>query len=129
MPLKSRHKVLGMLFLVSIITYLDRIAISAAAPKISEELGLSPAQMGLVFSAFVLAYGLFEIPGGWMGDRFGPRLILTRIVVWWSIFTAATGTSLISSSSCARTSSAETGCTPLTPRDDCTVSAVSTATP
>ena len=91
MPLKSRHKVLGMLFLVSIITYLDRIAISAAAPKISEELGLSPAQMGLVFSAFVLAYGLFEIPGGWMGDRFGPRLILTRIVVWWSIFTAATG--------------------------------------
>ena len=91
MPLKSRHKVLGMLFLVSIITYLDRIAISAAAPKISDELGLSPAQMGLVFSAFVLAYGLFEIPGGWMGDRFGPRLILTRIVVWWSIFTAATG--------------------------------------
>ena len=65
MPLKSRHKVLGMLFLVSIITYLDRIAISAAAPKISDELGLSPAQMGLVFSAFVLAYGLFEIPGGW----------------------------------------------------------------
>jgi sugar phosphate permease len=91
MRLKTRHKVLGMLFLVSIITYLDRIAISAAAPRISGELGLSNAQMGLVFSAFTLAYGLFEVPGGWMGDRFGPRLILTRIVIWWSIFTALTG--------------------------------------
>jgi ACS family glucarate transporter-like MFS transporter len=80
-----------MLFLVSIITYTDRIAISAAAPQISKELGLSNAQMGLVFSVFVLAYGLFEVPGGWMGDRFGPRLILTRIVAWWSIFTALTG--------------------------------------
>jgi MFS transporter, ACS family, glucarate transporter len=91
MPIKSRHRVLGMLFLVSIITYMDRIAISAAAPRISEDLGLSTAQMGMVFSAFVFAYGLFEIPGGWMGDRFGPRLILTRVVVWWSIFTALTG--------------------------------------
>lgn len=88
---KSRHKVLGMLFLVSIITYLDRIAISAAAPRMSDELGLSPGQMGLVFSAFVFAYGLFEIPSGWMGDRFGPRRTLARIVVWWSVFTAATG--------------------------------------
>jgi len=92
MFVKVRHQVLGMLFLVSIITYLDRIAISAAAPRISTDLGLSPSQMGLVFSAFVFAYGIFEIPGGWMGDHFGPRLTLTRIVVWWSIFTAATGT-------------------------------------
>jgi ACS family glucarate transporter-like MFS transporter len=80
-----------MLFLVSIITYLDRICIAVAAPRMSEELGMSPKQMGYVFSVFVLAYGLFEIPGGWMGDRFGPRLILTRIVVWWSAFTALTG--------------------------------------
>lgn len=90
-PVRSRHKVLGMLFLASIVTYLDRIAISAAAPRMSTELGLSNTQMGLVFSAFVFAYGLFEVPGGWMGDRFGPRLILTRIVVWWSAFTALTG--------------------------------------
>jgi sugar phosphate permease len=89
--MKTRHKVLGMLFLVSIITYLDRIAISAAGPRIQEEMGLSASQMGLVYGLFVLAYGLFEIPGGWMGDRFGPRLILTRIVVWWSVFTALTG--------------------------------------
>ena len=90
-PVRSRYKVLGMLFLASIITYLDRIAIAAAAPRMSSELGLSATQMGLVFSAFVFAYGLFEVPGGWMGDRFGPRLILTRIVVWWSAFTALTG--------------------------------------
>jgi len=90
-PVRSRHKVLAMLFLASIVTYLDRISISAAAPRMSRDLGLSTAQMGLVFSAFVFAYGLFEIPGGWMGDRFGPRLILTRIVLWWSAFTALTG--------------------------------------
>lgn len=88
---KSRHQVLGMLFLVSIITYLDRIAISAAAPRMADELGLSPKQLGIVFSAFVFSYGLFEIPSGWMGDRFGPRLTLTRIVVWWSAFTTLTG--------------------------------------
>ena len=90
-PVRSRHKVLGMLFLASIVTYLDRIAISAAAPRMSTELGLSNTQMGLVFGAFVFAYGLFEVPGGWMGDRFGPRLVLTRIVLWWSAFTALTG--------------------------------------
>src|ERR1044071_8962865 len=90
-PVRSRHKVLAMLFLASIVTYLDRISISVAAPRMSRDLGLSTAQMGLVFSAFVVAYGLFEIPGGWMGDRFGPRLILTRIVLWWSAFTALTG--------------------------------------
>ena len=89
--MKTRHKVLGMLFLISIITYLDRIAIAAALPQMSKDLGLLAGQMGLVASAFVLGYGLFEIPGGWMGDRFGPRVILTRIVVWWSAFTAATG--------------------------------------
>ena len=89
--IKSRHRVLGMLFLVSIITYLDRIAISAAAPRMREDLGLTPAQMGYVFSAFVFAYGIFEIPSGWMGDRFGPRVTLSRIVIWWSAFTAATG--------------------------------------
>ena len=89
--IKSRYKVLGMLFLVSVITYLDRISIAAAAPRMQEDLGLSTSQMGDVFSVFTLAYGIFEIPGGWMGDHFGTRLTLTRIVLWWSAFTAATG--------------------------------------
>jgi MFS family permease len=57
----------------------------------SDELGLSKSQMGAVFSAFVLGYVLFEIPGGWLADRYGARSLLTRIVIWWSVFTALTG--------------------------------------
>ncbi|MEZ5361028.1 MAG: MFS transporter [Bryobacterales bacterium] len=90
-PTNVRKGVLFMLVMLSVITYLDRVCINAAAPAMREELGLSPSQLGTVFSAFALAYALFEIPGGWMGDRFGPRIVLTRIVVWWSAFTALTG--------------------------------------
>jgi MFS family permease len=80
-----------MLFLLSTITYLDRVAISTTAPAMMKELELTPSQMGWVFSIFVFGYALFEIPGGWMADRWGPRAVLTRIVLWWSFFTAATG--------------------------------------
>ncbi len=73
------------------IAYLDRVCISIAAPSIKSELGLSDTQMGLVFSAFTLAYALFEVPSGWFADRFGARVALARIVVWWSAMTAATG--------------------------------------
>ena len=86
-----RHVVLGMLLLLSIITYLDRVCINSAAPAMREELGLSTEQMGAIFAVFAVAYGIFEIPGGWMGDTMGPRKVLTRIVVWWSAFTALTG--------------------------------------
>jgi MFS family permease len=79
------------LFLLSIVTYLDRVCISVAAPAMQKELEMTPSQLGLIFGIFTLAYGLFEIPGGWMGDLFGPRRVLTRIVVWWSVFTALTG--------------------------------------
>lgn len=72
------------------VTYLDRVCIATTAPAMMQELGISPLRMGMVFSVFVLGYVLFEIPGGWMGDRFGARAVLTRIVVWWSVFTAAT---------------------------------------
>jgi MFS family permease len=90
-PTNTRKIVLLMLVLLSVITYMDRICINAAAPAMSDELGMSPSQLGWVFSVFAIAYGIFEIPGGWMGDRFGPRIVLTRIVVWWSAFTALTG--------------------------------------
>ena len=90
-PTNVRRHVLAMLVLLSVITYLDRICINAAAPAMTEELGMTPSQLGWVFSIFAIAYGVFEIPGGWMGDRFGPRIVLTRIVVWWSAFTAVTG--------------------------------------
>lgn len=88
---RARDRVLTLLFLLTVITYLDRVCIGTMAGAISKELGLSPRQMGMVFSAFLLGYVLFEIPGGWLADRFGARLLLTRIVIWWSIFTAATG--------------------------------------
>jgi MFS family permease len=90
-PTLVRYRVLGMLFLLSIITYVDRVCIGSAATSIQRDLGLTDVQLGWVFSAFSLAYGIFEIPSGWMGDRFGPRKILTRIVLWWSAFTVLTG--------------------------------------
>lgn len=88
---RTRHVVVGWTLVVAAIAYLDRVCISTAAPAIRAELGLSDTQMGLVFSAFTFAYALFEIPGGWFADRFGARVTLTRIVVWWSLLTAATG--------------------------------------
>ena len=88
---RVRGRVLGFAFLLAVITYLDRICISAAAPFIMEDLGLSVLQMSVVFSAFTLSYSLFEVPSGWLGDVKGPRRVLTRIVVWWSLFTMATG--------------------------------------
>ena len=64
---------------------------SQTAPYIMKDLGLSKTEMGTIFGAFGLAYALFEIPGGWMGDWLGPRKVLMRIVLWWSMFTAAMG--------------------------------------
>jgi ACS family glucarate transporter-like MFS transporter len=90
-PTHARYWVVVFAVTLAVIQYLDRVAISQAAPLISRDLALSPAQMGWVFSAFTLAYALFEIPGGYLGDRIGPRRVLLRIVVWWSFFTAATG--------------------------------------
>jgi len=81
-----------LLFLLAVVTYLDRVCISVAGPRIQEYLHFGPQQWGWVVGAFALAYAVFEIPGGWMADRFGPRLTLTRIVLWWSAFTALTGT-------------------------------------
>ncbi len=90
-PTFVRGRVLAFAFLLAVITYLDRICISAAAPSIMRDLHLSLEQMSLVFSAFTLAYSLFEVPSGWLGDVRGPRRVLTRIVLWWSGFTMLTG--------------------------------------
>ncbi len=91
MPIKYRHRVLLLLFFLSIITYLDRVCISVAGPRMQSELGISPERWGWVVGAFTLSYAIFEIPGGAMGDRIGPRKVLTRIVTWWSVFTSLTG--------------------------------------
>lgn len=80
-----------LLFVLSVITYLDRICINSAAPEMAADLGFSETEKGWIFGLFFLAYGLFEIPTGRWGDKIGPRKVLTRIVVWWSMFTALTG--------------------------------------
>ena len=90
-PTRARYGVVGFAVALAVIQYIDRVCISQAAPLVSEDLGLSPRQMGYVFSAFTLAYALFEIPAGYLGDRIGPRKVLLRIVLWWSFFTVATG--------------------------------------
>lgn len=75
---------------LAMITYLDRVCIAKLAPDIMRDLQLSKIQMGYVFSSFALAYAMFEIPTAWWADRAGTRTVLTRIVIWWSCFTAAT---------------------------------------
>jgi MFS family permease len=90
-PTRARGRVLTFAFLLAVVTYLDRICISAAAPFMMEDLHLTVLEMSAVFSAFTLAYSIFEIPSGWLGDTRGPRRVLTRIVLWWSGFTMLTG--------------------------------------
>jgi MFS family permease len=90
-PTKARHVVTAFAVSLAVVTYVDRVAIAVAAPFITADLGLSRTQMAWALAAFGWAYALFEIPGGWLGDRIGSRRVLMRIVVWWSLFTAATG--------------------------------------
>src|SRR5215472_9882545 len=89
-PSWGRWYILVLISLMYLITYLDRVNISTAAPVISKEFGFDKVTMGVIFSAFVWAYALFQVPGGWMGDRFGPRSMLTIIVTYWSVMTAVT---------------------------------------
>jgi sugar phosphate permease len=72
------------------ITYMDRVVISAAVPLIRQEFGFSVVTIGWILSSFRWGYALFQIPGGWLGDRIGPRRALTLIVCWWSFFTCVT---------------------------------------
>ena len=89
-PSKGRWYILVLIGLMYLITYLDRVNISTAAPMISKEFGFDKITMGVIFSAFVWAYAMFQVPGGWLGDRFGARNVLTIIVGYWSVMTAAT---------------------------------------
>lgn len=86
-----RYRMLALMFLLSIITYLDRVCISVAGKRMQDELSISPEGWGWVVGAFTISYAAFEIPAGAWGDKYGPRNILTRIVLWWSAFTAMTG--------------------------------------
>ena len=89
--MSKKSVILTMLVILGMVTFLDRINISVAGSSIMHDLNLSPSQWGWVQSAFILSYGLMQIPMGWLGDRFGHRKILALIVLWWSLFTAFTG--------------------------------------
>jgi MFS transporter, ACS family, glucarate transporter len=89
-PTSIRQRVLWLTVIVYMITYMDRICIGHAASEIRKEFGFDVVTMGWIFSGFNWSYALFQIPGGWLGDRFGPRRVLTAIVLWWSAFTAVT---------------------------------------
>jgi MFS transporter, ACS family, glucarate transporter len=90
-PTWVRYRVLAFLAVMTFVLYLDRVCLGQAAPMMQAELGLSDTALGFVHAAFTLAYAVFEIPTGRWGDRYGSRGVLTRIVVWWSFFTALTG--------------------------------------
>src|SRR5204862_7534235 len=93
-----RYRVLVLLCSLTTLTYLDRICISIVGVRIKSEFHLDNEQFGWVVASFALAYALFEIPSGMLGDRIGPRVVFIRIVLFWSLFTALTGfaTGLIS---------------------------------
>jgi ACS family glucarate transporter-like MFS transporter len=87
---KIRWIILALLFLVSMVTYIDRVNISVTARQMMPAYGLTDQDMGAIFSSFVIGYALFQIPGGWLADRWGARAVLTLALVWWSLCTALT---------------------------------------
>lgn len=89
-PSRVRYIVLALTVAAYMITYMDRVVIAAAVPVIQRELGFSMVTMGWILASFRWGYALFQIPGGWLGDRIGPRRALALIVTWWSLFTSAT---------------------------------------
>ena len=90
-PTHARRRVVAFGASLAFLSFLDRAAISQAAPSILRELHLNPVEMGMIFTAFNLTYAFGEIPSGWLCDKFGPRRLLTRVVFLWSLFTATTG--------------------------------------
>ena len=88
-----RHGVLVVLCRMYFVAYVDRVNISVAAPMIRKEFGLTPTELGLVFSAFAYPYAAMQIAGGWLSDRFGPRLVLATLSIFWAAGTVLTGLS------------------------------------
>jgi len=82
--------ILALLFGTSVVTYIDRVNISVTARQMMPAFGLTEQEMGWVFSAFVVGYALFQIPGGWLADRLGARVVLMGALIWWSVCTALT---------------------------------------
>ena len=91
---KTRWLILFLISLMYLICYMDRSNISVAQPEIAKAFGLSKTSMALVLSAFTWSYALGQIPAGWLGDRFGPKKVLTAIMSWWSVAAMMTGAAL-----------------------------------
>jgi len=89
-PTKIRWLLIGLLFVLSAVAFLDRVNMSVAAPRMIGEYHLSDVQFGLLSTAFLIGYALLQTPAGWLADRWGPRRVLAGGVVWWGIFTAVT---------------------------------------
>ena len=89
-PTTYRWVMLFVICLMYLITYMDRVNISTAAPMIRKEFGFDNIAMGFIFSAFTFAYSFGQVPGGWIGDRFGPRKVLPTLVAFWSVMTITT---------------------------------------
>lgn len=87
---RVRWLLVGWIFVLSAVSYLDRVNISIAGSSIAAEFGLTTVQLGTVFSAFLFGYALFQTGGGWLADRYGPRRVLTAGAVWWGLFTSLT---------------------------------------
>jgi len=89
--MKKRWLVLAVSWIVFFVAFIDRVNISVAMPLISKEFALSPEQIGFLFSAFFITYTIFQIPGGYLSDKIGPKKVLIFALIWWSIMTIATG--------------------------------------
>ncbi|HTW30588.1 MAG TPA: MFS transporter [Candidatus Sulfotelmatobacter sp.] len=89
-PTHTRFAVLAFIVGAYMITYMDRVNLASAVPVIQKDLGFSMITIGWIFAAFRWGYALFQIPGGWLGDRIGGRRALALVVVWWSAFTSLT---------------------------------------
>src|SRR5260221_9122742 len=92
-PPAARHVVLFVLCLMYFVAYVDRVNISVAGPLMRRDLGLTPIQLGILFSAFAYPYAAMQIAGGWAADRFGPRLVLAALSLVWAAGTILTGLS------------------------------------
>ena len=88
---RVRYQVLAIACALAVVTYIQRIGFSVGAPEIKRSLSLDDAQVGYLMSAFLVAYGCFQVPGGLLGDRFGGRNVLTILVLGWSLLTGCRG--------------------------------------
>src|ERR1043165_8071949 len=97
-PSRTRYYVLILRFVVGLVMYLDRACMGTVTPMIMRDFHIGKIAMGWSTSAFNFTYAMFQIPGGWLADRLGSRIVLSMAIAWWSIFTATTGLAFSASS-------------------------------